>query len=976
MCADDCPIKEFLLKECPEDQKPWRNIKLVRDRKRSSKHCVSDNRPKSEQEYAENWQLVDGTQDGFFGDRWTDVQIAASQDEKAKMSDVRFCRSKSPALDTACKDNGILLENHLSIRFQYVPTMLVVDDDDKDPVRSAACKKLFHDCPFTKTGKGTHYFLKVEGMPSFSNEINVFQDFCGDLLGHDDSKCRNVWEEENRTVFNGKLPVPVRTFGEIKSLFNKRFWKGVKDKTRVPEEFAVKVTKPVSKMSKKEKTQTKLTKAAGDMPRKIPTADEWNKLMDLGDGDCEYETWVRVGFATKGFGDSFFPLFDEWSATCGDSPVNCTQGYPGTEALREIWDSWERSAGEPTLGWSGLRKLVGEEWGGEAYEAFSHDEGMEFVKRIKYYTKHAGDCQVAECFLAFVGEVADGTNESDYIATEGAGTLGTSYIKYTRNSGYWKPHEHGVALITRDCVNKILPYIEGQMNKLLLSCPELAEPEPEAGWADTPQGKGAIMMEKRMKQLHATFSTESTYPKIAKFIHSLSYDNDRATKIDSNSPSVDGNRYKFALNNLVVDLLTGDMRKARREENLSTTCGYDLNMDLLDEDNEPTDECNRIWEEEIMQYFATLLTTRVPAREGDPEPDPDVPKALAVELARACFSYNQYEKIVMLTGGGGNGKSQFVKWIKRVFGNFGGVLRAEYWTSSGNSEDKPDNSLTNCAFKKFVYSAEVPAEKARASGKVDRVWFNEALFKMLIGGDEIPMRYMYQEQFLKELECSFFMAFNKCPAFDGSAASMQRRIDLFHFQFTFDTSLSHMPNFSQGTKDINAKLASNLWRDVCCIQLLKICTRVHVDPATKMPYEKQPYTHPKSLLLLKKNMLRDNQDHFADFVEWAFSDPAKSEAGWSETFEAVLKAYKDYCGPVSAGSGYGGYSGDNYIKKWMWLDTDPLKGFRTQGFYTKMGGIFTVDKKRKLFVGCRMIPTADRQPRDEPAEEEHFSDSD
>jgi hypothetical protein len=42
-----------------------------------------------------------------------------------------------------------------------------------------------------------------------------------------------------------------------------------------------------------------------------------------------------------------------------------------------------------------------------------------------------------------------------------------------------------------------------------------------------------------------------------------------------------------------------------------------------------------------------------------------------------------------------------------------------------------------------------------------------------------------------------------------------------------------------------------------------------------------------------------------------------------------------------------------------------------------MGDVFTVDKRRKMFVGCRMITAGDRVPRDDPDGGDEFaSDSD
>ena len=73
---------------------------------------------------------------------------------------------------------------------------------------------------------------------------------------------------------------------------------------------------------------------------------------------------------------------------------------------------------------------MGEEWGGDAYDTFSHQEGIQFLKKQKYFSKMPGDAQVAAAFMAFMGEVANRTKESDYIATEGKDSASTPFFTH------------------------------------------------------------------------------------------------------------------------------------------------------------------------------------------------------------------------------------------------------------------------------------------------------------------------------------------------------------------------------------------------------------------------------------------------------------------------------------------------------------------------------------------------------------------
>ena len=79
----------------------------------------------------------------------------------------------------------------------------------------------------------------------------------------------------------------------------------------------------------------------GHEPRLGLSIERMQELLDQLDPDMGREDWIKVGMALHhecDGDDTGFYLWDEWSAD-GDS-------YPGTEGLREEWDSFERRKGQ------------------------------------------------------------------------------------------------------------------------------------------------------------------------------------------------------------------------------------------------------------------------------------------------------------------------------------------------------------------------------------------------------------------------------------------------------------------------------------------------------------------------------------------------------------------------------------------------------------------------------------------------------
>ena len=992
----DCTIMEFLdvLRQDNDLPKFWANIKIVMDQKHTKKFATNPKYNQPIEAYAKAWETKDYSVVGHVWPQSLIKRSAEGDSELGKEQAVFFYLrpEKKPVMgkqkkaapsklgketQKTCEVNGYKLLNVLSVRFHYVPGLMIVDMDDADPAMAKVCHDKFGHAPYTKTFKkhqsgplkgerrGKHYFIIVKDMPAFSDEIDVFSTFKGDLLGHDSSKSRNIWEEQDRVVYNGKAEIPVYTYSELidvnelgkSSLMSCKFFTGVKDKAKVPEyyleegdavsddepEQAEPVAEPEPAVQDKKKELTKATASAMNGKRYIPTVTEYTTLLSAANPDCAYDTWIKLGFASSGFGDKYFKYFDKWSAKCPEKPQKGSQGYPGREVLQGMWDEWKNKDGAK-LGWSGMRKRVKDNWPKNFSEVMKEDNFSMLTNMKEIY-----DEQCMEIFIQFMGEVIDESHDSDYMAINSKDAKNISFIRYKGDTGYWKVHDDGSALALRTCSKQVLP----MLLKMIAERDQVREDSKDEEGKLPPEA----YIDKQLKNAHAQYSKKAIGSTIATYIHSYSFDNKRALLLDSNESAVDGNRFKFPFDNMLVDLRTGEIRLARREENLSKTAGYDLNLKLLTDDTlEPNERCLEVWAE-IMEWLETLFVRKVPEPPpgSEPEPDYSVPQGMVNELSRSLVAYNLWEHLILMTGTGGNGKSQFCKFMRRVFGNFGGVLKSEFWTAKGGDADKPDTSVTNCAFCRWASSNELVCKGIR-DGKEYKVYFNEMQVKLLTGGDFIPMRYMRQEQFEKEVEASFFVACNELPGFDGKSRALQRRFQEYKFPFSFGTFNKDQPNYSEGASfDVDAKLGSDEWRDVMIIMLMKNFRDIMINPKTKMPYRKRPYKIPPSVKQSTDSLMQDNQDYVALFVQWAFTKTEDVDDIIS--VEAVAKAHAKYCG---------GYDDNKYLKK-IHEDyrkkVDDVGGYKAQGLYMLLANHFTFDKKAKLYKGIKLIPQGQRAPR-------------
>jgi hypothetical protein len=135
-----------------------------------------------------------------------------------------------------------------SLYLKHTPDMFCIDVDDitVKSLRDFAeicgpdLRPFLADCLYIKGNtKGLHIYARVCGVPEYSDQIDVFKSFRGDLIHR-----TNMWEKVDKFVYRGfseeplpygaPLSVSVLQFDDIKHIFKDKLTKGVSNPRALP----------------------------------------------------------------------------------------------------------------------------------------------------------------------------------------------------------------------------------------------------------------------------------------------------------------------------------------------------------------------------------------------------------------------------------------------------------------------------------------------------------------------------------------------------------------------------------------------------------------------------------------------------------------------------------------------------------------------------------------------------------------------
>jgi putative DNA primase/helicase len=299
---------------------------------------------------------------------------------------------------------------------------------------------------------------------------------------------------------------------------------------------------------------------------------------------------------------------------------------------------------------------------------------------------------------------------------------------------------------------------------------------------------------------------------------------------------LDSDPWLFNCNNGTIDLRTGNLREHRRE---------DLITKLAPVEFDPAAECP-IWKKFLDRIMG-----------GDMALIGFLQRAIGYSLTGLTTEH----VIFIQYGQGRNGKTTFAETINCMMGDYAKTADASLLLTRRG--DGPRSDIARLEGARLVFNSETPDD-----GKL-----NEALAKLLTGGDKIASRRLYREEREFYSTGKIWLRTNKKPMIRGRDNAIWDRIRLIPFTATIPDS--------EQDKTLREKLIAELpgilaWAVEGCLEWQKkgLCPPPAVLQATK-EYEEE-------------------SDVLKDFIEDCCS-VHKNDKSFSATCDALYKAYHDYC---------------------------------------------------------------------------------
>ena len=223
--------------------------------------------------------------------------------------------------------------------------------------------------------------------------------------------------------------------------------------------------------------------------------------------------------------------------------------------------------------------------------------------------------------------------------------------------------------------------------------------------------------------------------------------------------------------------------------------------------------------------------------------------------------------LFMLWGGGANGKSTFVKSLEDVMGTYAATIKGETLMEK-NGQDGARGDLARLTNKRVVIASELQ------EGQV----FNEPLLKVLSAGETLPVRFMYQEEFMLKPKFKLWIMTNKKPKVKGNDHGIWRRWRMIPFKYKF-TEKEKDPNFYE--EKLKPELEGILLWAITGYQMWK----------------KEGFEAPKEVMEAVEDYKMD-MDQVARFIE----DCCKVGEGYECTGSAMYDEYINWC--IAEGENY------------------------------------------------------------------------
>lgn len=223
------------------------------------------------------------------------------------------------------------------------------------------------------------------------------------------------------------------------------------------------------------------------------------------------------------------------------------------------------------------------------------------------------------------------------------------------------------------------------------------------------------------------------------------------SKIDMKDDVFDQNIYLVCFNNGTYNLKNNAFRENRKEDYITKCVGYDY--EYISSNHED------------MILLESFLNKVMPVKEE---------LKLLLTILSTTLINETLEKIIILTGRGGNGKDTLITYLlKSVLGKL--YYKANNSTIQQQNKGGVNVELANCHKKNLILFNEPD----------DKINLISSTLKELTGGKEINARGLYSSNTETKLNPTLIIMANDLPKLDKVDDAMARRLIVFKFNTMF-----------------------------------------------------------------------------------------------------------------------------------------------------------------------------------------------
>ncbi|NBQ67606.1 MAG: hypothetical protein EBU46_01760 [Nitrosomonadaceae bacterium] len=247
--------------------------------------------------------------------------------------------------------------------------------------------------------------------------------------------------------------------------------------------------------------------------------------------------------------------------------------------------------------------------------------------------------------------------------------------------------------------------------------------------------------------------------------------------------NLDQNRYLFGVANGVVDLSTGNLREASRDEFVTRRSPVRFN---------PQANASR-W----LQFIEEITSTPDAKAEGGIRRRPALARYLQKALGYCLTGSTLEHKMFIAIGGGANGKSILLDITRWIMGDdYCKVISPEalMTTSFTMDAERPTSALAMLAGARLAISSE----------NKDGQKLDVALVKRQTGGGSLSARFLRKDTFTFEITHKLWLMTNHRPSLDHMDDAVRGRLHLipFDMQWNRPGHPEHNPDLPDGDKNL------------------------------------------------------------------------------------------------------------------------------------------------------------------------------